>query len=123
MRGQITVPIRTADLMTATGLSPKELPGTGMTVTADLTAVTDTGVDPREPRLADERLMESNLKNLLPPGANQPPASLDAAAHWAVSGAPSDTRVRTVSVPAAGALRPLRNSDVPELDEDEGSKQ
>ncbi|MFJ2722581.1 hypothetical protein [Streptomyces sp. NPDC087437] len=45
MHGQITVPIPTAELAAATGLGRDELPGTKLTVTANLAAATDTDVD------------------------------------------------------------------------------
>jgi hypothetical protein len=44
--GQITVPVLTLTLMEATGLERDALPGTGLLVTANLAAVTDTDVDP-----------------------------------------------------------------------------
>lgn len=55
MRGLIVVPIPTADLTRATGLSRGELPGTELTVTADLTALTEDAVRPSDPGLAGQR--------------------------------------------------------------------
>ncbi|MEV5086023.1 hypothetical protein AB0K74_47640 [Streptomyces sp. NPDC056159] len=44
--GQITIPVQTFDLMSATGLSHQQLAGAELTVTANVSAIVDTDVDP-----------------------------------------------------------------------------
>lgn len=49
--GQVAVRVSTASLTAATGLSRDQLPGTELTVRANLTAIADTDVDPGDFRL------------------------------------------------------------------------
>ena len=49
--GQVAVRVSTVSLISATGLSRDQLPGTELTVHANLTAVADTDVDPGDFRL------------------------------------------------------------------------
>jgi hypothetical protein len=49
--GQVAVRVSTASLISATGLSRDQLPGTELTVGANLTATADTGVNPGDFRL------------------------------------------------------------------------
>lgn len=51
MHGQITVPILTDELTAATGLGRDGLPGTELTVTANLAAATEADARPREIQL------------------------------------------------------------------------
>lgn len=59
MHGQITVPIPTDELTAATGLGRDELPGTELTVTANLAAAADTDVDPGVVRLPGQRRLQA----------------------------------------------------------------
>jgi hypothetical protein len=51
-QGQITVPVSTLGLVAATGLARHELLGTDLIITANLSAATDTEVDPHAFRVA-----------------------------------------------------------------------
>ncbi|MEU6010154.1 hypothetical protein [Streptomyces sp. NPDC047453] len=59
MHGQITVPIPTDELLSATDLGRDELPWTELTVTANLAAATDTDVDPRDAQLPAWRCLQA----------------------------------------------------------------
>ena len=59
MHGQITVPIPTTDLQAGIGLTRGELPGTEVTVIADLTATTEDVVRPSEPQLPGQRRLSA----------------------------------------------------------------
>ncbi|GAA3479632.1 MULTISPECIES: hypothetical protein [Streptomyces] len=49
--GQVAVRVSTLSLISATGLSLDQLPGTELTVHANLTAIADTDVDPGDFRV------------------------------------------------------------------------
>ncbi|MGI5136648.1 MULTISPECIES: hypothetical protein [unclassified Streptomyces] len=59
IHGQITVSVATDEITAATGLSRSELPGTELSVTADLAALSDTDVLPRKIQLPAQRRLQA----------------------------------------------------------------